>query len=254
MYKINELSKLANVSTRTLRYYDTIGLLSPALVGENNYRLYTSKEVDLLQQILFYKELGFSLKKIRSIIYTDDFDFLVALNYHKRQLIMKKNRLNKLLETIDKTIEKEKGERNMSDNEKFINLKEKLINENNEKFGDELEELYGRETITTSHDKLRKMSRWELEHADKLRNDINQQLSIALATGNPKSVQAMKVCKMHQEWIKLYWNTYTIEAHLSLTEMYTSDSRFREYYEKSGKGATDFLFAAMKEYLKKDHI
>lgn len=253
MYKINELSKLAGVSTRTLRYYDNIGLLSPSQIADNNYRLYTEKEIDLLQQILFYKELGFSLTEIKDIVNNDDFDFLDALNFHKEKLTLKQERLNKLLNTINQTIRKEKKEIKMTNEEKFKNLKEDMIKENETKYGFEIREKYGDTVINQSNEKMRKMSKWQMNEAKRLGEDINVKLAIALKTNNPSSIDATEVCQMHQTWIKLYWPTYSIEAHLGLVDMYTKDERFKAYYEKVGEGATEFLKEAMNIYLKKDH-
>lgn len=83
-YTINNLSKLAGVSTRTLRYYDEIGLLKPKRISTSGYRIYGEDEVNLLQQILFYKELDLSLEKIRSIVNSEDFDCVAALYEHKK--------------------------------------------------------------------------------------------------------------------------------------------------------------------------
>ncbi len=79
-YTINKLAKLAGVSTRTLRYYDEIGLLRPARMSSNGYRVYGQKEVDRLQQILFYRELGVPLEEIKKILSSKEFDELDRLS------------------------------------------------------------------------------------------------------------------------------------------------------------------------------
>lgn len=86
MYSIKELSDMAGVSARTLRWYDRIGLLKPAFVNDAGYRFYGEREVDLLQQILFYRERGMELKKIRSIIYEEGFDIMAAMEEHLCEL------------------------------------------------------------------------------------------------------------------------------------------------------------------------
>lgn len=253
MYRINELSKIAGISTRTLRYYDSIGLLSPTINKKNKYRLYTETEIDLLQQILFYKELGFSLSEISNLIHDDKFSFLEALYFHKEKLVMKQKRLTNLLRTIDKTILKEKGETTMSNEDKFINLKESIINENEEKYGQEIRKRYGDDIINASSDKIRRMSKWEFNEAKRRGKEIRTKLSNALQIDDPSSKEAQEVCSLHEEWIKMYWSTYSKEAHFALVEMYTKDERFKAYYEEVGSGATEFLFKAMSIYLKKDH-
>ena len=78
-YTVQRLADLAGVSSRTIRYYDEIGLLKPARINSSGYRLYGEKEVDRLQQILFYRELEVELENIKKIINGPDFDELKAL-------------------------------------------------------------------------------------------------------------------------------------------------------------------------------
>ena len=81
-YTVSELAKLSRVSTRTLRYYDQIGLLKPKRDNTNDYRVYTEADIDRLQQILFYRELGMVLEEIKSILLSRDFDRGKALECH----------------------------------------------------------------------------------------------------------------------------------------------------------------------------
>lgn len=85
-YTVKKLAKLSGVSVRTLYFYDEIGLLKPAYYGTNGYRHYEGKRLLLLQQILFFRELGFELKKIKKILGRGDFDKLVALSSHRTVL------------------------------------------------------------------------------------------------------------------------------------------------------------------------
>lgn len=78
-YTVQKLSKLAGISTRTLRYYDEIGLLKPLKINSSGYRIYGQNEVNKLQQILFYRELGINLENIKNIINSPNFDSLSAL-------------------------------------------------------------------------------------------------------------------------------------------------------------------------------
>ncbi len=109
-YSVKKLAKLAGVSVRTLHHYDQLGLLKPSLRTEARYRLYGEKELLRLQQILLYKELDFSLQEIGDILDKADFDLLEALQSHKTALQSRRDRLGVLLTTIDKTIQKLKGE------------------------------------------------------------------------------------------------------------------------------------------------
>ena len=103
-YSVKQLSKLAGVSVRTLHHYDRIGLLKPAFRSDKGYRFYGRNELLQLQQILFFKELDFPLKEIREIINDPNFDLVSALEFHKKQLLLRSKRLDELLATIEKTI------------------------------------------------------------------------------------------------------------------------------------------------------
>lgn len=93
---IHKLAKLAGVSVRTLHYYDEIGLLRPSRIGENGYRYYESAEIARLQQIMFFRELDFSLERIKEILDSPGFDQHLALQEHKRLLLLKKRAITKI--------------------------------------------------------------------------------------------------------------------------------------------------------------
>ena len=97
MYSIRELADMAGVSTRTLRYYDQIGLLKPAFISDAGYRFYGKQEVDMLQQILFYRERGFDLKSIRRILMEEDFDLMGVLEEHLRELKTQRAHMDALI-------------------------------------------------------------------------------------------------------------------------------------------------------------
>ena len=183
----------------------------------------------------------------------NSYNAMDALHEHKKRLKQKHEQISELLVTIDKTIRKEKGEIVMKNVEKFQGLKEKLISDNEEKFGDEIRDLYGSNSIEESYQKIRKISKWELNEATKVEKEIIKKLGKALSTADIQSKLSMEVCSLHEKWIKMYWSTYSKKAHLQLVEMYTQDDRFKLYYEKAGEGATTFLYQAMKLYIKKDH-
>src|SRR5436190_4424109 len=108
-YTVKKLSELSGVTIRTLYFYEEIGLLKPAYYGSNGYRYYEEKELLQLQQILFFKELGFTLKQIQKVVGKSDFDQLAALHSHKKALSKEWEKIGLLLKTIDKTINHLKG-------------------------------------------------------------------------------------------------------------------------------------------------
>lgn len=157
-YGIKQLSELAGVSARTLRYYDQIGLLKPLFTAESGYRYYGAMELERLQQILFYRERGFALKKIADLLDRENFDLLETLEEHLTALEAQRDRLDQLAAAVRKTIAATKGEKMMSDQERFAAFKKKAVEENEERYGRELREKYGEETIDRSNRRMLNMT------------------------------------------------------------------------------------------------
>lgn len=111
MKTISQVAKLTGISTRTLQYYDEIGLLKPSELTQSGYRLYNDETLQKLQQILFFKELGFKLKDISEILQTPDFDRITAFKKQKELFLLKRNRTDRLIQLLSRL---EKGEKCMS--------------------------------------------------------------------------------------------------------------------------------------------
>ncbi|MBQ6849935.1 MAG: MerR family transcriptional regulator [Oscillospiraceae bacterium] len=248
-YSISQLSKLAGVSSRTLRYYEEIGLLLPREKGENGYRYYSSQQVDKLQQIMFYRSFDMELDDIKNILNSDEFDPVTALESHLVKLENQKAKINRLIDNVNKTILSLKGETTMSDKEKFAAFKQNIVDKNEEKYGAEARRKYGDKAVDDTNKKILDMSLDNWNSLEELNELLNKTLKIAVEKGDPASETAQKACALHKEWLGYYWNFYNKEAHLNLCLMYTQDERFKEYYEKIAPGCADFLYEAMKIYL-----
>src|SRR5580704_9523441 len=118
-YTVKQLAAMSGVSVRTLHFYDETGLLRPAYHGANGYRFYEEPQLLTLQQILFYRELGFELKQIERILGRADFEKVSALQSHRKVLQKNLTRTRSLIETIDKTIQHLKGTKKMKNKEMF---------------------------------------------------------------------------------------------------------------------------------------
>lgn len=247
-YTINKLAKLAGVSTRTLRYYDELGLLSPARMSSNGYRIYGHKEIDRLQQIFFYRELGVPLEEIKKILSSKDFDRLAALESHLSALLAKRNQLDMLIANVIKTIKAAKGEIIMSDREKFEGFLKKLVDDNERQYGKEARAKYGDESVDRSNAKIMGMSKEQYAQLDALTNELNDTLQAAFEQGDPASALAQKACELHKKWLCFFWNEYSKEAHIGVTQMYVDDPRFTAYYDKIAVGCASFLRDAVLIY------
>ena len=245
-YTINQLAKLAGVSTRTLRYYDQCGLLPPKTVRSNGYRIYGETEVNRLQQILFYRELGVDLSEIGRILAEKDFDGLSALQSHLSALREKRARLERLIDNVQKSISSMKGKTEMTDEEKFEGFKEKLISDNEEKYGGEIREKYGDEAVGRSNAKLKNMTKEQYGELETLTQELNNTLKAAFAQGDPGSELAQKACELHKQWLSFYWDHYSKEAHRGVAQMYVDDPRFTAYYDAIAPGCAVFLRDAVQ--------
>ena len=180
-YSVKKLAKLAGVSVRTLHHYDRIGLLKPSIRTEAKYRLYGEKELIRLQQILFYKELDFSLSDILAILEEPNFNVLTALESHKLALKARQDRLATLLSTIDKTISTLTGERVMLTNEELYEGFPK-----GEAYRNEAVAKYGADVVDESETKLRKVGKSDFTKLKADQQEIAQTLA-AMMTLDPTS-------------------------------------------------------------------
>ncbi|WP_442598856.1 MerR family transcriptional regulator [Neobacillus sp. D3-1R] len=248
-YTIQKLSNLAGISTRTLRYYDEIGILKPARINSSGYRIYGQAEVDRLQQILFYRELGVNLESIREIVMSPSFDREKALREHRVKLLGKRNQLDLLIANVEKTIALTEGRIDqMSNHEKFEGFKQKMIDENEKKYGGEIRKKYGDERVEESNAKLKNMSQEQYEEVTALADQVQSTLAEAFKTGDPACELAQKAADLHKKWLTYYWKEYSKEAHAGLAQMYVDDERFTAYYDKKQPGTAEFLRDAILIY------
>lgn len=247
-YTVQKLGKMAGISTRTLRYYDEIGILKPARISSSGYRIYGQNEVDRLQQILFYRELGIKLETIKEIVTSPTFDGATALKEHRTQLLDKRQQLDLLIANVEKTISSTEGRMTMSNNEKFEGFKQKMIDDNEKKYGKEIREKYGEDTINKSNAKVKNMTQAQHEEVTRLTEEVTTTLAEAFKTGNPASELAQKAADLHKQWLTFYWSEYSKEAHAGLAQMYVDDERFTAYYDKEQPGTAKFLRDAIHIY------
>ena len=251
-YTIKKLASLAGISTRTLRYYDEIDLLKPLRINSSGYRIYGQKEVDLLQQILFYRELGVELRFIKNIINANDYDEIKSLKEHHQKLISRFKQLSLLINNIETTIKMKEGKINMNDKEKFNGFKKELIEDNEKNYGKEICDKYGDESINKANSNLLNMSKEKYEYIEKLNEQLFSTLKEAMKTNDPASSIAQKAANIHKEWITYMWGKYDKTAHENVAKMYVDDERFTEFYDKHGKGTAKFLRDAILILLNKN--
>ena len=249
-YSIQKLAALSGVTTRTLRYYDQIGLLKPLRVSSSGYRIYGPEQVDQLQQILFYRELGVSLEEIDRILSQPNYDRRRALENHRQALLAQRQQLDLLIENLTKTIEQEDGQRIMSDKEKFAGFMRQKVEENEAKYGSEIRAKYGDKIIDESNAKMRGMSQGQYDAMEQMAREIHDSLEQAVkASLDPAGEEGKRLAALHKQWLGFTWNFYSKEAHGGLVEMYVLDERFKAYYDDNVEGCAQWLRDAVKAWL-----
>jgi DNA-binding transcriptional MerR regulator len=247
-YAVKKLAKLAGVSVRTLHLYDQIGLLKPSSRTGAGYRMYGQEELLRLQQILFYKELDFSLQQIGDILDDPAFDLVRALEDHKSALRSKRERISTLLTTIDKTISNLKGEFQMTPEE----LYEGLPKEKAEAYRAEAMEKYGADAVLRSENELRKMSKEDFKKLGEESAEIRSAL-LALVNEDPASEKVQAQIARHYESIRKYWGTSgsadkQAQAYKGLGQLYVDDERFTMIDGKPQPEFALFLSKAMAHF------
>jgi len=243
MFTVKQLSKLAGVTPRTLHHYDEIGLLKPSRVGDNGYRYYGEESVLRLQQILFYRELGIPLEEIKKIMGRRDFDVLGALRSHKEALQKQVARLNRLINTVDNTINHLKGNTIMSEKGLF----EGFTEEEQEKYAAEAEQIYDPETVRESNRK------WKAYSATKKESIMAEGKSIYLdmIAAMPKGAESKEVQGIVERWRKHmdYFWTPKLDQLLALVNGYNDDPRFKANFNKMHPQLAEFFREAVKVYV-----
>jgi len=243
MFTVKQLSKLAGVTPRTLHHYDEIGLLKPSRVGDNGYRYYGEESVLRLQQILFYRELGIPLEDIKKIMGRRDFDVLGALRTHKEALQKQVTRLNRLINTVDNTINHLKGNTTMSDKAYFEGFSE----EEQEKYAAEAEQLYDAESVRESNRKWKAYSAAKKEAIMAEGKAIYTDMIAAM----PKGAASNDVQAIVERWRKHmdYFWTPKLEQLSALANGYNDEPRFKANFDKMHPQLAEFMREAVNVYV-----
>ena len=240
---IKEFAKLMGVSVRTLHYYDEIGLLKPCSVDEQNgYRFYDERCLERMQEILFYRELDFPLKEIQMILSSPDHDKQTALKEQRNLLMLKKERLERLITALDGAMKGEKITMKVFDNSEFENMREQYAKEAKERWGSTA--AYKESAVKTAG------------YSNEKWNDTNSGMYGIMAEfaeckkngSAPESGEAQRLVKKWQDFITDNFYVCTKEILSGLGEMYIADERFKANIDKHGDGTAQFMCDSIKAY------
>lgn len=236
--QVKALADLVGISVRTLHYYDEIGLLSPSAFTAAGYRLYSDKDIDLLQQILFFKTLGVPLNEIKSIIHHRPFDQHQALVEHQKMLNRKRRQLDQLIHTVNQSIKHLEGEIEMSTDEKFAGF-----DFSHNPYEKEARENWGDQAVDNVQENVGKMD----DKAQDKMNKIYARLAEIRHT-SPQSETAQVAIGTWFDFLNTHIGTYSLEAFKGLGQLYVLDERFTENIDQFGQGLAQFMCDAMTTY------
>lgn len=245
-YTVKGAADMAGVSIRTLHHYDDIGLLKPAQVSPSGYRLYSDADLEHLQQILFFRELGFKLSEIREIMGRRGFDRKRALLNHRELLLQRRSRLDRLIATVDRTLKgMERG--NEMTGEMFDGFQpHEYEEEARRRWGGtrEYEESARRTKQYTKAD-------WAAIQQE------GQEITLGLASlmdRDPADPEVQQWVGKHHQMINDRFYTCSLQVYRGLGDLYVQDERFTANYEKVKPGLAAFMRAAMHVYCDRGEV
>jgi DNA-binding transcriptional MerR regulator len=245
MYSVKQLADLAGVSRRTLHYYHETGVLEPDKVDERGYRWYGESALFTLQQILLFREMEMELSRIKEIMEDRDFSRLRALSEHKRVLESRRERLDRLLFTVESTIKHIKGEVKMEEKKIF----EGFDRETEEKYSQEAQERWG-ETARESQNLWKSYGSKKQKEIMDLGNRIYTDLADCLEKGlNPDSDIVQNLLKEWHDHLRFFYEP-TPEVLIGLGDMYCSYTRFRKNINNFLEGLSEFMREGIQFYVK----
>lgn len=249
VYTVKKLAKISGISVRTLRFYDEIGLLKPSFYGDNHYRYYEEAELLMLQQILFYRELDFSLNDIQRIIVSSDFNKIDALISHKQVLKDGLDRKKQLIKTIDKTIAHLKGKVKMKDEEFYYGFDSEKQREHEKYLIDK--GIVTQEFLDESNEKIKN---WSDKEKNAFIQDIERIMKELIVTIDKKSLpssqEVQSLMREHYSWLERTWIP-TKEKYICLIELYQTPE-FRKFYDDRHPKLLELMVNAMRIFAERE--
>jgi len=251
-HTVKKLAELSGVSVRTLHFYDQIGLLRPAAVAANGYRHYGPAEQLRLQQIMFYRELGFELARIKQILDDPAFDVRAALRAHRAALSQQRRRADKLIATIDATLTHLQKETPMAEPQ----LYEGFDPQKQQAYEAELVERYGDGAARGIAESKRRTKDWSAKEYEQVKVDydrIHRSLT-ALIEQNARTDHApvQALIAEHYKVVCRFW-TPDASAYAGLGRLYLDHDDFKKMYDGYHPKLAEFLAEAMKVYAETMH-
>jgi DNA-binding transcriptional MerR regulator len=254
-YTVKEIGKISGVSIRTLQFYDEIDLLKPAYYGDNGYRYYQKEQLLLLQQVLFYRELGIELSIIHKILWDSKFDKVLALKGHRDRLKNESMRNEALIRTIDKTLALIEKEIPMKDEELYLGFDHKKMPEYEawslKRFGPEITSRW-KNGVEEWIDKSKNWTKDDLEKVKTRYEEIYRKLITAIEQNLlPTSSEVQIIIGKHYQIVSQFWIPNKA-AYVNLGGVYCEYDDYRKMYDRYHPKLAEFLAESMKNYAEKN--
>ena len=240
---VGEVARLAGISVRTLHHYDEVGLLSPSGRSGAGYRLYSDDDLAMLQQVLFYRELGFSLEEIRHAMADPGFDRLEALASQRRLLAEKAASLHHMIEAVDKAIDGAQKGITMDKEEMF----EVFGDFDPAKYEDEVQERWG--GTDAYNESARRTKRYTKDdwarfkaESEQIGTDTAALMDAGVPADDPRTMDLAEQARLQ---IDTWFYPCSRQTHANLAEMYIADPRFTATYEKIHTGMAQYWHDAI---------
>jgi len=247
-YTVKNLAKLSGVSIRTLHWYDEIGLLKPAYYGANGYRYYEEEQLLILQQVLFFRKLGFHLKDIQKVLMSSEFDKIKALCAHRTLLEEKANRFKELIETVDKTIMHLKGKHQMKDKEFYTGF-DPVKQEEYEQYLVKYHGKVAEDLILESKKNTKDWDKNDWKRVEQEGNAIYKGRGDCINKGlGPRDNEVQDLISKHFQMMERFYTT-SKDVYMGLAELYCEHPDFKKWFEKHHHPKlVEFIAEAMRVY------
>ena len=238
-YSVGQMAGLAGVTIRTLHHYDEIGLLSPSGRSTVGYRIYEEADLERLQRILFYRELGFALEEIATIVDDPRTDVVGHLRRQRELLTERIKRLRAMVAAIDYEMEAKMMGIQLTPEERF----EVFGDFRSEDYAEEAEQRWGgTKAYRQSQRRVASYTKEDWQRIKAEEEEVRAKLAAAFAEGlAPDSEEAMAAAEAHRRHISRWFYECGYEIHRGLTDIYVIDDRFRAHYDVLAPGLAQFI-------------
>lgn len=241
-WPIREVARATGLTSRTLRHYEQIGLLTPSRVADNGYRFYGEAEMSRLYRILSLRALELPLAAIRTAL-ADEATLTEAIESHLTFLEERRERTNQQIRAVRQTLDAVKRGMNMSIEDVFAGF-------DNSQYESEVRERWGDEAWERSAERRARMSEDERRADDARSLDINAALREAASAGiDPAGAEFQELVAAHHRWVADHWGGRMPDAtaYAGLADMYVADARFAATY--GGQENAERIREAMKVWI-----